>query len=272
MADGADRPAPVNSEADCFGNASKDICKRAFFVRFAAALSVALIAALVFLGAYAGQTREKQPSDTKRRSFCCPDDVEEMARYLSTSAVPCDDFFAYVCSNTMDSWHSGTEASLNSRITSAAVTGAIPNIATTFTAGRFLNSFYKTCLEAITLQGESFASSLANALLKEAGNLLKNVDSRNAMAFNTEASLVYSLHSAIRVSYRVNRAVTLQVNAICDPDAAELDDLNATVDVLKRVTNSTTTTEDTVELAGRLCEQFQGEQGPAIVYPIARRY
>ncbi|KAH7952083.1 hypothetical protein HPB52_018231 [Rhipicephalus sanguineus] len=238
MADGADRPAPVNPEADCLGNASRNIC----------------------------QTKEKKPSE--KHSFCCPDDVEEMARYLSTSAAPCDDFYAYVCSNTMDSRHSGTEAGPDSRIKSVALTGTLPNNAKTFAAGRFLNSFFKTCLDSIT-QSESFARSLANAMLHEAGNLLKNVDSRNAMAFNTEASLVYSLHSAIRVSYRVNRVVTLQINAICDPDAADLDDLNSTVDVLKRVTNSTTTMEDTVELAGQLCEQFQGEQRLAIVYHLS---
>ncbi|KAH7961214.1 hypothetical protein HPB52_005843 [Rhipicephalus sanguineus] len=268
MADGADRTAPVNPEADCLGNASKNICKRAFFTRFAAAASVALIAVLVFLGAYAGQTRGKQPSDTKRRSFCCPDDVEEISRYLNTSAEPCDDFFAYVCSNTMDSTHSETEASLDFRIQRAAVTGTIPNNARAFTAGRFLNSFYKTCLEAIS-QRESFASSLASAFLKEAGYLLENTDSRKAMTFNAEASLVYSLHSVIRVQYRMNRAVTLEIAANCDPDARYLDDLNATVDVLKRVTNSTATTEDTVKLAGWLCEQFQGEQGQAIAYHLS---
>ncbi|KAL1443125.1 hypothetical protein MTO96_030439 [Rhipicephalus appendiculatus] len=270
MADGAHRPAPVNPEAVCLdnGNASKNICKRTSFIRFAAAVSVTLIAAVVFFGVYAGETKEKQPSDTRRHSFCCPDDVEEMTRYLSADAAPCGDFFAYVCSNTVDSRHSETDASLDFRIKSAAVTGTIPNNARTFTAGHFLNSFYKTCLEAISRR-ESFAGSLANALLKEAGDLLKNVDPRKAMAFNTEASLVYALHSVIRVSYRVNSAVTLEIAANCDPDAGYLDDLNTTVDVLKRVTNSTATTEDTVKLAGRLCEQFRSEQEQAIAYHLS---
>ncbi|KAL1443124.1 hypothetical protein MTO96_030438 [Rhipicephalus appendiculatus] len=269
MADGADRPASANPEAHCFGNASKNICKRTFFDRFAAAVTMALIAAVVFFGVYAGvgQRRGKQPSET--HSFCCPDDVEEISRYLSTNAVPCDDFFAYVCSNTMNSRHSGAETSLDFRIKSAAITGTIPNNARTFTAGRFLNSFFKTCLEAISSRHETLAGSLANALLQEAGDLLKEVDSRKAMAFITEASLVYSLHSVITMSYRVSRAVTLEINAICDPDASELDDLKATVDVLKRVTNSTATTEDTAKLAKWLCEQFEIEQRRATVYLLS---
>ncbi|KAH8022595.1 hypothetical protein HPB51_000895 [Rhipicephalus microplus] len=268
MAAGADRPASRNLEANRLGNAPQDTCKHAFFPRFAAAVSVALIAAFVLFGVYAAQAWDKQPSDTKRRPFCCPEDVEEMARYLNTNAAPCVNFFAYVCSTTMNSRRSETDASLDFRIQSAAVTGTIPNNARTFAAGHFLNSFYKTCLETISGR-ESFAGSLAKAFLGEAGYLLKNVDPRKAMAFNAEASMVYAIHSVIRVSYRVNRAVILEIGANCGPDTHYLDDLNATVDALKRVTNSTATTEATLSLAGWLCERFQDEQGQEIAYDLS---
>ncbi|KAH7945249.1 hypothetical protein HPB49_008662 [Dermacentor silvarum] len=244
----------------------KNTCNRLFFAVGAGAVSVATIMAIVILFLYAtvGHLRRKHPSDTDIHSFCCPDEVAKMARYLNTSVDPCDDFFAYVCSSSIELSRSQI-TSLDFRLKSAMITGAMPNNVTTTKAGHFLNSFYRTCVKTIS-HSDSFTASLVSALLKEVGDLLNHVDSRRVMVFIMTAALKYSIHSVMHVSYQVAERVILKRGTLCYTEARFLQYLNAAVDALKRTTNSTATTTGTAMLAVTLCEQLKGQVKTTAVY------
>ncbi|XP_065302171.1 uncharacterized protein [Dermacentor albipictus] len=264
MADGAHpRPATAPFRVSCAPAATspinatplKNASKRAFFAGWAGAASAATIVAIVSFSVYATvrKRRSKQPSYTDTHSFCCPDEVGKIARYLNTSVGPCDDFFAYVCSSSIELGRY-KHTSLDFRLDSATITRVMPPNVTMLKAGSFLYSSYETCVKT-TSQRESFATSLASALLQEAGGLLKKVDSRSAMVFNVAASLTYSLTSGIDMFYQGTGSVLMAIDLVCNPDTVSLDCLNATVDALKYTTNSTATTMGTAKLAATLWEQ-----------------
>ncbi|KAH7945314.1 hypothetical protein HPB49_009489 [Dermacentor silvarum] len=247
---------------------SRTTCNRALFAECAGAVFVLIIVVIVLISVYISvrQRRKKPPSDTEIHSFCCPDEVKEIARQLNTSVDPCDDFFAYVCSSSIE-LNSSKNTVLDFRLKSAIITGTMPNNVRTTNAARFLNSFYQTCVTVS--HRESLATSLSSALLQEEGDLLNQVDSRMAMIFIMTASFRYSIRSVLTVEYQRTRRALLGIKAICDPDARSLDYLNATVDALKRTTNSTATTTGTAKLAATLCEQFKEGHGQNAIYYLS---
>ncbi|KAH7945250.1 hypothetical protein HPB49_008663 [Dermacentor silvarum] len=247
----------------------KNTCNRAFFAVCAGAVSLATIMAIVILIVYAtvAEVRRKQPSDTKIHSFCCPHEVEKMSRYLNTSVEPCADFFAYVCSSSVELSRSQV-TSVDIRLMSAVITGAMPKNVTTAKAGRFLNSFYRTCVKTISNR-ESFTTSLVSALLQEVGDLLSHVDSRKVMLFIMTAAYKYSIRSVLQVSYKVAERFILRIGAVCHTEARFLHYLNAAVDALKRTTNSAATTTGTAILAATICEQLEGRGKEFTVYYLS---
>ncbi|XP_070393136.1 uncharacterized protein [Dermacentor albipictus] len=247
----------------------KNTWNGASFADCAGAVCVAIIMAIVIIIVYAivEQTRCKKPSDTEVQSFCCPGEVERMARYLNTSVDPCIDFFAYVCSSSIELNRSQI-TSLDFRLESAVITGAMPDNVQTAKAGRFLNSYYQSCLETMT-HGGSFTTSLASALSQEVRDLLNRMDSRRAMAFIMTLSFRYYIRSIIQVTYQEAAKVILEIAAKCHPEARSLNYFSAAVDALKQTANSTATTKDTAMFVATLCEQLQGHRNERAVYYLS---
>ncbi|KAH7974942.1 hypothetical protein HPB49_021888 [Dermacentor silvarum] len=173
-----------------------------------AACSVAaflvLSTVIVSLGAYLTkrQGRIEVPSSGGGRPFCCPHEAELMARFVNWTVSPCDDFFAYVCSRA-EGGPSG-DIDEDSELQRAVITGVMPADVPMSRVARFLTAYYQTCVRTIA-RYDYFSSSLANAFLRDTGDLLRKANSREAMTFNAIVSMRYSFPGVIDVSYKIER-------------------------------------------------------------------
>ncbi|KAH7956635.1 hypothetical protein HPB52_011394 [Rhipicephalus sanguineus] len=229
--------------------------------------SVLLTAVIIFVTVYVNERRKEsvQPSDT---GFCCPDEARELAMSVNTRASPCRDFFAYVCSNVISDELS-VEAGIHAQLREAMITGVMPKGAAMGEAGRFLNTYYKTCLHAM-LNHESFAASLATALARDVASLLSKPDSRNAILFCLAVQLKYSLSSVIHVSYFNPTKLYLQALPICSPSDRNTVDIVSTVEAVRATMNAAVMTNQVVVMATQLCEKVRRVTGKLATYYLRK--
>ncbi|KAL1435813.1 hypothetical protein MTO96_010591 [Rhipicephalus appendiculatus] len=110
------------------------------------AAGVVVISAIVFVGL---RWPSKQGAQGEKGSpFCCPEDMRETLRYINTSANPCRDFFAYVCSGVISNrlW---PEDNSQAEFERMVFTGVMPPGTPRSPAGEFLVEFRRSCLESI---------------------------------------------------------------------------------------------------------------------------
>ncbi|KAH6928753.1 hypothetical protein HPB50_019236 [Hyalomma asiaticum] len=265
MADGARQAAdqpPVAMQPTCpsFPEAPgrTNVHSATLFVRsgrgfVAGAISVSLVVvATVAVVVYMHQ-RQRSSWKPAEIAFCCPDEAREISMYVNKSVSPCNDFFAYVCSGTIRDSVS-VEAGVRQQLQAAIVTGVMPAGVAMQDAGRFLNAYYKTCVHAI-LHHQSFASSLASALLRLTHGLLRKAGSRDAMTFSATMSLRYSLSSVMRVTHQRAHRLHLAESVICRTDKHVLDDLTTVAWVLSNKTDLAETSWRTFAMATELCDK-----------------
>ncbi|KAL3197020.1 hypothetical protein MRX96_014869 [Rhipicephalus microplus] len=125
--------------------------------------------------------------------------------------------------------------------------------------GRFLIAYFKTCVRAI-VHYDNFVSSLANAFLRDAGDLLGKASAREAMIFCATVSMRYSLSSVINIHID-NNTVSLEFTAdVCVVRGRSRVTLAAAVEAIRGTTNATVTLNDMVKLVTALCNFFRGER------------
>ncbi|KAL1428702.1 hypothetical protein MTO96_003046 [Rhipicephalus appendiculatus] len=133
------------------------------------------------------------------------------------------------------------------------ITGVTPYGTTMGEAGRFLYTYHQTCIHAV-LHRESFTASLAAALARDAADLLRKSDSRNAMMFCVAAQLKYSLSSVVHVSYFNPTKLYLRALPICPLDDRNTVDIASTVEAVQAMINTAVTTNQVVVMATQLCK------------------
>ncbi|KAH6931604.1 hypothetical protein HPB50_025672 [Hyalomma asiaticum] len=231
--------------------------RHSFFVGSALAVaSLVLVIAVTVMSVYLGprQRRTRKPSVEGGSLFCCPKEVEKMARYVNTSLDPCNDFFLYVCSNAVT--HGSTEDAVrHSELESAAITGMMPKNVPIRQAGHFLRAYYKTCVETI-LNRQLFAVAIASAFLRHEADLLRQVDSRNAMVFIMVSALKYDLSSCIATRFEIGGTLQLEIDAICYLHEGFEDYLTATVEAMKENVDLLATNDKALQFATVLCDRF----------------
>ncbi|KAH7958550.1 hypothetical protein HPB49_002535 [Dermacentor silvarum] len=256
--------APGMTNVPC--SASPTPSRRVIVVACAIPVSLVVVAAITFTVVYVNERRRNtmQPSDAQ---FCCPDEAFQIAMYINGSISPCKDFFTYVCSSDISDAVS-VETVVRAQLREAMITGAMPGSGTMREAGRFLNTYYQTCVHAI-LKHESLASSLARALLRRTTDLLRKPDSQNAMLFIAAVSLRYSLSSILRITYYGAETLFLATSLICPLDHRVLDDLVTTVQTINSNTDMAATTEQVTRTAGPLCAMYHG-RGLSKTYDVSK--
>lgn len=233
--------------------ASPVVSQRILFVVCGVPLSLVVAAAITFISVYVNERRKnaRKPSDA---DFCCPDEAHELAISVNGSLSPCGDFFAYVCSNVISDALS-VASGVHDQLREAMITGVMPIDATMGEAGRFLNTYYQTCVHA-TLHHESFASSLARALAREMADLLIKPDTRSTMMFCVSVQLRYSLASVVHLSHFSVWTLYLRALPICPLDKRSVADLMTTVRALKGSLSVAVTAKQVVTTAAKLCEHI----------------
>ncbi|KAL3197025.1 hypothetical protein MRX96_014874 [Rhipicephalus microplus] len=213
---------------------------------------------IVFVGVYLFRRHRGSagPTSIAITPFCCPDEVEWLARYVNTTALPCKNFFAYVCPEV-------TEGALSRytieryRPLHAVITGAMSADVPMGPVGRFLITYFRTCVRAIA-HYDDFVSSLANAFLRDARDLLGKASAREAMIFCATVSMRYFLSSVINIHID-NNTVSLQFTAdVCGVRGRYRVTLTAAVEAMRGTTNVTVTLNDMVKLVTALCNFFLG--------------
>ncbi|KAH7974943.1 hypothetical protein HPB49_021889 [Dermacentor silvarum] len=242
--------------------------RRIALIACGVAAFLALSTVIVTLGVYLikRHRRSDVPSSSGGRPFCCPHDAELMARFVNTTVSPCDDFFAYVCSRA----EGGLSGDIDeySELHRAVITGVMPGDVPKSHVARFLAAYYKTCVRAIA-HYDHFSSSLANAFLRDTGDLLSKANSREAITFSAIVSMRYSFPAVIDVSYEIEREVSLEFAAICDIRGRYHGALAAATEAIVRTMNTTATLSDTVELVTALCGRFREVRSMEARYHVA---
>ncbi|KAH6934105.1 hypothetical protein HPB50_020043 [Hyalomma asiaticum] len=222
----------------------------------AGGISVSLIVAAAITFVVYVQQRQRNSRQPSGTWFCCPDEVREIDAYVNKSVIPCEDFFGYVCSSTTS--HSPSEKDgVGDQLRQAVITGVVPAGISMPEAGRFLNAYYQTCVQAV-LHHHSLASSLANALLRHTKGILTNAGSRDAMMFILAASLRYSLTSVIRVTYYGATRLYLAESVTCRLNSQALEDLTTTIGALSSNVSTVAVSERTTAMAAALCAKMRG--------------
>ncbi|KAH7959892.1 hypothetical protein HPB49_014763 [Dermacentor silvarum] len=229
---------------------------RVIFAACGIPLSLVVAAAIVFAVVYVHE-RQRNGKQPARKGFCCPDEAREIAEYVNKSASPCQDFFAYACSSSIGDAVS-PEAAVRAQVSEAVITGVMPGNVSMREAGRFLNTYYQTCVHAI-LKQKSFASTLVSAVLRHTTSLLSKADSLNAMTFIVAVSLRYYFPSVIRIKYYGAARLYIGTSLICPIDYRYLDDLISTVHAINNNMNTSLTGEQMINMTAVLCKNFRGK-------------
>ncbi|KAH8031854.1 hypothetical protein HPB51_021043 [Rhipicephalus microplus] len=162
-----------------------------------------------------------------------------MFGYINRSVAPCRDFFSYVCSNIISDERLLPE---DQRLYSwrALITGNAASGVQRADTGRFVTTYYRSCME-IAAKRNSFIRSLASALLKVAWKGVGVFKSREAFAFMTAASVVYKLPSVVYISFDGLRTVmSIKTNVDCKEDTQDFDTLAPVLNAFSSTLNATT--------------------------------
>ncbi|KAH7973887.1 hypothetical protein HPB49_006412 [Dermacentor silvarum] len=186
--------------------------------------------------------------------FCCPREAHEVSRYVNSTINPCKDFFAYVCSNVISDKLSASDDH-DFQIIYSLITGTEKDGVNKGHAGRFLTSYFTSCVEAVP-RPKSFLYSLANALLQHEFKHLRHLDTGGVLAYFLASSVKYRMPSAVQVSFSPNRQlVSLTINMICNV-RNDSTAVRATVDALKKHSDITLKGQDVTNFGVKLCRKF----------------
>ncbi|KAL1435820.1 hypothetical protein MTO96_010598 [Rhipicephalus appendiculatus] len=212
-----------------------------FHPEFATGVSIVVIAVAVVVLLAIVQIARRGPSEQEVTAdggglFCCPEDMRETLRYINTSANPCRDFFAYVCSGVVSNrlW---PEYSSQAEFESMVFTGVMPPGAPRSPAGEFLVQYHRSCLESIVRR--NISRELAAALVRKEQGVLKNMDAKKAFIYATTATVKYRLNAAFYVLQRLKSdTASVGTALICTKDDSYTrKTLKASVDTINSILN-----------------------------------
>ncbi|KAH9384342.1 hypothetical protein HPB48_026344 [Haemaphysalis longicornis] len=217
----------------------------------------AIFVAIVGLGVYISKQRSHR--EITGTPFCCPEEAEEMYRYVNDSVDPCKDFFTYVCTN-----RSGGSSEFSiMRWNKVVVTGVPPEGTQMSNAGLFLNAYHKSCLETLS-HHELFFTDLAVSIAEKMRQLLLMPNTRNAMAYCITMSLQYKLTSVIEATKETldESSVVLSIPVLLWCNSTPLSELalKGAALALRNTLNMSPTEEGAIKIKERLCTRYPSGQ------------
>ncbi|KAL1440986.1 hypothetical protein MTO96_009031 [Rhipicephalus appendiculatus] len=165
-------------------------------VRVAAVLGTSLLA-VGSLSVYVVKHKSDLFDSIAGRTFCCPEDAREAAKFVNASADPCHDFYTRVCAEGLR-FKLWKQLARQTELEDVVTTGVVPKGVRVAKATRFLIGYYRSCIETIPNKAD-FVWELANQLAKATRELLVKPDPRNALIFAATTLLKYRLPSAIEI-------------------------------------------------------------------------
>ncbi|KAL1476488.1 hypothetical protein MTO96_036455 [Rhipicephalus appendiculatus] len=237
--------------------------------------SAAVIVTAVSLGVYlSNHGGEKRDTSDLGVPFFCPEEAQELAGYVNTSLNPCEDFFAYVCSNAIHDGHR-RGSDVDTELVHIAITGVTPGSKKKRgRTGPLLTAFYRTCVETAPHR-QLFASTMATALARRTWGHLGVPNTRNALVYIVTASVKYDLPSAVCVAFERDKStMLLRIATTCTtegPAGLYWAALRASREALRAHGNWTASTADAADvehLHTKLCERFANVSKVTATYTL----
>ncbi|KAL3226815.1 hypothetical protein MRX96_024642 [Rhipicephalus microplus] len=187
------------------------------------------------------------------RTFCCPEDAREAAKFVNTSVDPCHDFYTRVCAEGLK-YKLWKQMARQTELEDIITTGIVPRGVRAAEATRFLIGHYKSCIETIPYKAD-FVWELAHQLAMATRELLVKPDPRNALIFAATTLLKYRLPSAIEISLEP-ALIEISAAAICKLESLPPRVLMYSTSAVMNVTGHQVQPEEVAELAESVCRSF----------------
>ncbi|KAL1476528.1 hypothetical protein MTO96_036436 [Rhipicephalus appendiculatus] len=202
------------------------------------------------------RSAEQLVVETGASSFCCPDKVRELARYVNSTLEPCENFFDYVCSNSVYS-RLKTDTTVDSSLERFVTTGVPPkDHGRGGEVAEFMIGYFRSCVASIGRR-DSFLSQMAQSILRVSQDVLRRPNGRNSFQFMVEMSVRYMIPSVLDITYYPwNSTLRIQVRAQCKVSLMSADCLNASVNGVRSVISSSVNISNTEKFMVELCRRF----------------
>ncbi|KAK8774527.1 hypothetical protein V5799_010937 [Amblyomma americanum] len=180
---------------------TKNSSRRLLFLSGVLVISAVLFVAIVSLAVYFSKrwSTQRGSVDAEGNSFCCPEDAEDVARFVNATINPCRNFFAHVCTDVIKH---GLWRHLERReeLAKIMVTGFLPKELQKVDATGFIIAYYQSCLKAIPNR-DIFLYSIATKLATNHRDLLRRPNTTSALIYAATASVKYRLPSILDIIY-----------------------------------------------------------------------
>ncbi|KAK8758544.1 hypothetical protein V5799_003824, partial [Amblyomma americanum] len=224
-------------------------------------VSIAIgVVVVVFVSALALRSKvksalEQVSNNASSDAFCCPDKVEQLVAYINASLDPCDNFFAYSCSNSIR-FNLKKKQPAFYQLEQFVSTGVPPDPRNRGgEAAHFLVTYYQTCIRN-TGRRESFISQMALSIIRATQDLIRHPSTRRSLMFMVEMSMKYRLASVLDVTYKAKKSwLRLRVQAMCDVGSFD-DCLSSSVEAVRSAISPLVTIEETLEFMSYVCRRL----------------
>ncbi|KAH7936090.1 hypothetical protein HPB52_017990 [Rhipicephalus sanguineus] len=226
------------------------------------AIAIAIVvAAGVLLGSLMLRSKSRSLAQqlflqTGTSSFCCPDKVRELVRYVNSTLEPCENFFDYVCSNNVYSRFE-TDTTVDSSLERFVATGVPPeNHGRGGEVAVFMIGYFRSCVASLGRR-DSFASQMTQSILRVAQDVLRHPNGRNSFQFMVEMSVRYMIPSVLEITYNPwDTTLRIQVRAQCEVSLMSADCLSASVKAVRSAMNPSVNISNTEKFMAELCRRF----------------
>ncbi|KAH6921640.1 hypothetical protein HPB50_003841 [Hyalomma asiaticum] len=181
-----------------FGGYLRTLASRFHSTVRVTAVFITSLLTVVSLGPYAAKYKSDLFEFIAGRSFCCPEDAREVAKFVNTSIDPCHDFYTRVCAEGLR-FKLWKQLARQSELEDIVTTGVVPRGLRATEVTRFLIAYYKSCVETIPHK-EDFIWDLARHLARATRKLLFKPDPRNALIFAATTMIKYKLPSIVDIN------------------------------------------------------------------------
>ncbi|KAH7934233.1 hypothetical protein HPB49_023450 [Dermacentor silvarum] len=254
-------------------NASRDAGKwQCSAVCAFAVAAIVFVAQLILVSVYLGTWRHRQgvAIDEHEQPFCCPREAQQTLRYVNTSVDPCNDFFAYVCSNVIK-FRIWQDTSTERELQRIVVTGAMPPGIERSPAGDLLIAYFRSCVKEMG-SIDAFVSDIADTLVRKEMSLLNKMDRKKAFVYATTLTSKYQIDTAIYVSYDKSSAgLFIVYKAICTDYEVMRTILAASVGALNGGLNASMNIESALQFTTIICREIYSAKMQVTRYRGANR-
>ncbi|KAK8769346.1 hypothetical protein V5799_014190 [Amblyomma americanum] len=180
---------------------TKNSRRRLLFLSCVLVISAVVFVAIASLAVYFIKrwSTQRGSVDAGGNFFCCPDDAEDVARFVNATINPCRNFFAHVCTDVIKHglWR---QLERREQLAKIMVTGFLPKALQKVEAAGFIIAYYQSCLKAIPNR-DIFLYSIATKLAANHRDLLRRPNTTNALIYAAAASVKYKLPSILDFFY-----------------------------------------------------------------------